>query len=225
VFTSDREGDEALFWLDASAGAAERLVKVEQGIVPQAEAWSPDGKLLIFTNRTGPDGAGQNLGISTWSVGTDEKPALIIKPPASNASLSPDGKWLAYQGRGEVYVEPFPPTGEKHQMTTNGGDNPLWSPDGKQLFFLRHDIREGPTRQVMVVDIQTQSGFTFSNVTALPIEGLIATGPRPYDITPDGMYFLVIVPKAQDDGSKWTGDQLLVTLNWFTELQQRVPTR
>src|SRR5688572_5830411 len=96
---------------------------------------------------------------------------------------------------GEVYVEPFPPTGELHRITTNG-DNPLWSPDGKQLFFLTG----APTRQIMAVDINTERGFEALKMTPLPIEGIIAPGPRPYDITPNGKQFLVMIPKAAAAG-------------------------
>ena len=105
------------------------------------------------------------------------------------------------------------------QITTDGGDNPLWSPDGKQLFYLRPGI----TRQIMAVDIQTQRGFVSGKSTPLPIEGIIAPGPRPYDITPDGKYFVVITPKSQASPGKAPSEQINITLNWFEELKQRVP--
>ena len=159
------------------------------------------------------------------ALGVDQKPTPAIKPPTTNSSLSPDGRWLAYMSaqpgiRPEVYVQPIPPTGEKHQITTNGGINPLWSPDGKELFFLT----PGPFGQLMAVDIETQHGFRFGKTTALPIEGLVNTGPRHYDITPDGKRFVVLVQKAQTTSDKAPGEQINVTLNWFEELKQRVPS-
>jgi serine/threonine-protein kinase len=221
VFNSDREGDEGLFWQRADGGSAERLAKAEQGIRPQPASWSPDGKVLILSTRTG---TGQ--GISMLSLGADQKPTLVLKAPANNASLSPDGRWLAYHsnesGRNEVYVQPFPPAGEKHQITTTGGTNPLWSPDGKELFFLRGGSAE---RQITAVDVQTQRGFAFGKITPLPIIGIIAPGPRPYDITPDGKYFVVIVPKSQAALDKAPAEQINVTLNWFEELKQRVAVK
>jgi Tol biopolymer transport system component len=124
-------------------------------------------------------------------------------------------------GRQDVYVEPFPTTGEKHQVTTNGGDSPLWSPDGRQLFYLRL----GATRQIVAVDIQSQRRFAFGETTPLPINGIIASGPRPYDITPDGKYFVVLLPKSQADPDKVPPEQLNITINWFEELQQRVAAK
>jgi hypothetical protein len=56
-----------------------------------------------------------------------------------------------------VYVEPFPPTGEKHQITRDGGDNPLWSPGGNQVFYLTL----GETRKVMDIDVRTEKSFAF----------------------------------------------------------------
>jgi hypothetical protein len=126
----------------------------------------------------------------------------VIKPPATNSSVSPDGRWIAYQAgltfRAEIYVEPIPPTGEKHQITTAGGISPLWAPDGKQLFYLT----PGPTGRIMAVEVQTQRGFSFGKTTPLPIEGIVNSGSRTYDITPDGKRFLVMVPKAQADPGK-----------------------
>jgi len=159
------------------------------------------------------------------SVVAGSSAKLVIKPPATNPHLSPDGRWIAYTGtvtgRVEVYVEPFPPTGEKHQITRDGGDNPLWSPDGKQLFYLV----PGVLRRIMAVDVGTQNGFSFGKATPLPIEGVLSTGPRPYDIMPDGKSFVVILPKAQADPARARAEQINVTLNWFNELQQRVPVK
>ena len=75
----------------------------------------------------------------------------------------------------------------------------------------------------MAVDIQTQRGFVFGKTTPLPIEGIITTGPRPYDVTPDGKYFVVMVPRSQAEAGTTIPDQINVTLNWFEDLKQRVP--
>src|SRR5262249_47281825 len=149
---------------------------------------------------------------SALSIGTGQKPELVIKQHATNSSLSPDGRWLAYVGTesrgGRVYVEPFPPTGEKHQITDNGG-NPLWSPDGTQLFFMRGG------RQILSVDIQSKPSFVAGKITPLPIEGIVNPGARPYDITRNGKYFVVMFPAAQPESSNAPPEQINVTLNWF----------
>ena len=158
------------------------------------------------------------------SVGADPKPSVVIPPPASNSALSSDGRWLAYTsnetGRNEVYVQPFPTDGTKYLITTNGGDNPLWSADGKELFYLTL----GVTRQIVSVDVRIEPRFTFGKATPLPIEGIINPGPRGYDITPDGEQFLVMFPESQPDPGKAPPEQIQVILDWFEELKQRVPT-
>src|SRR5262249_4189730 len=132
LFTSERESSIGISSQRSDGGPAEQLASFGgRGDNPQLESWSPNEKVLIFTNwGNGPAGAF----VSMLSVGANEKPKVLIKPRSTNASLSSDGRWLAYQAgdhRNDIYVEPFPPSGEKHQITTDGGDNPLWSPDGR----------------------------------------------------------------------------------------------
>ena len=75
----------------------------------------------------------------------------------------------------------------------------------------------------MAVEIQTERGFGFRKTKALPIEGILSTGPRSFDVTPDGKRFVVMVPKAEATPDKAPAEQINVTLNWFEELRQRVP--
>lgn len=141
----------------------------------------PEGKTLVFS--TGGAGV-RNLFMLT--PGPAQK-VEALGSPSSNSSLSPDGKWLAYQsnasGRNEVFVRQIPITEAKFQVTTGGGIDPLWSPDGKQLYYLAGSPK-GP--QIVSVDVRTQPTFTFEKPIQLPIQGLIPPGPRSYDITPDG---------------------------------------
>src|SRR5712692_286029 len=130
-------------------------------------------------------------------------------------NLSHDGHWLAYMasdstGQAQVYVEPFPPTGAKYQVTTVGGGNPVWSRDGRQLFYL------SARSQIMSVEVQTQTNFVIGKTTPLPMEGIIQTGVRSYDISPDGKYFVVMLPSRE----KAAPPQINITLNWFEELKQ-----
>ena len=221
VFRSDREGDDGLFWQRADgSGSAERLARAEEGTTLQSEAWSRDGTVLILSVSRGG-----NRSLSTVGLGAEQKPKPLIAGYASNSSLSRDGRWLAYlsnSGRGEVYVQPFPSLDAKYQVSTSGRD-PLWSPDGHQLFYLQS---KGAGWQVMSVNTQTQPSFGFGNTTPLPIEGIIGFGPRAYDITPDGKAFVVLLPTSQTDREhKVLPDQINVTLNWFEELKQRVATK
>jgi serine/threonine protein kinase len=152
VFASDRDGDPALFWQPAdNSGPAERLTKVESGTVPQAESWTQDN-VLVFSNRIG----GRSGGLATFALGVDQVPKVLAKEPLGNPSLSPDGRWFAYSssesgGRSNIYVEPYPRTKARYQISTNGGVSSLWSPDGKQLYYV--EIFRG---QLMSVDIHAQ---------------------------------------------------------------------
>ena len=156
------------------------------------------------------------------SLGADQKPKQLVV--GGNPNLSLDGRWLAYPsqeaGRYDVYVQPFPLTGAKYQISTVGGSSgsPLWSPDGKQLFYLRPG-----TNQILAVDIQTQPSFLIGKTTPLPIQGFVQTGGRNYHITPDGKYFVALFPQSETSPEKPPPEQIYITLNWFEELKQRAP--
>jgi Tol biopolymer transport system component len=225
VFSSDREGDHGLFWQPADgSGTAERLTKAEQGTSHKPESWTRDGKLSFAIDR------GTNSSIWTLSLNGDRKPARSLELPNSSLfvhSFSPDGRWVTYfsqeLGGDQVFVQPFPPTGEKHLIPTDGPARiPLWSPDGKQIFY-----QENRTNRLFAVDVRTQPGVTFGKPVALPVSVVAIARQRTYDVTPDGKYFVALIPASgsQADPTRRTPSQINVVLNWFTELQQRVPVK
>jgi Tol biopolymer transport system component len=122
-----------------------------------------------------------------------------------------------------VYVQPFPPTGAKYQISTDGGFSPLWSPDGKQLYYALTPVAR--TTRLVAVDIQTNPSFTFGKTNPLPIDEIVQSGARAYDVSPDGKYFVVTVPRNPVDAGKASSGQINVTLNWFEELRQRAPMK
>ena len=134
--------------------------------------------------------------------------------------FSPDGRWLAYvsdeSGRYEIYVQPYPGPGGKWQISTEGGTEPVWNPNGRELFY-----RSG--NKMMAVDIATQPGFTAGK----PGCSLRDSTCRPrctvpnYDVSPDGQRFLMLKPSEQAQAAP---TQINVVLNWFEELKQKVPT-
>jgi hypothetical protein len=95
----------------------------------------------------------------------------------------------------------------------------LWSPDGKQLFYLEN---AGQLRLV-AVDVRTQPSFAFGKPAPLPIDGIVARGARPYDNTPDGRQFLVMLSPADAGSGDVATFQVSVALNWFEDLKTRVP--
>jgi hypothetical protein len=130
-------------------------------------------------------------------------------------------------GRSEIYVQPFPPvSGVKYQITTMGGFAPLWSPDGKRIFYLGPSCG-GPSPSLISVDVRTQPTFAFANPAKLPVV-ILSLRPggniRSYDITPDGKQFLILT-SSSESSEKPAQLQLRITLNWTEELKQRVPVK
>jgi Tol biopolymer transport system component len=110
--------------------------------------------------------------------------------------LSPDGRWLAYvsneSGGYEVYVQPFPGPGRKWQVSTEGGTEPVWSRNGRELFY-----RSG--RKMMAVDIATGPAFA-AGIPKMLFDGDYARlttvfGGQNYDVTPDGQHFIMVLGK------------------------------
>ena len=149
----------------------------------------------------------------------------LLLEDAVNATLSPEGNFLAYasstSGRNEVWVQAFPITGTawKYQVSTEGADSPLWSRDGTELFYL--SLGE---RRIYSVPVFTKPAFRKGKPMPLPIQGILAPGPRNYDITHDGKSFVTVFPRSQaNGGDKAPFERINVTLNCFEELKQRVP--
>ena len=169
LFQSDREGDRAIFWQRADGqGKAERLTKLEGDWTShEADAVSPDGQTFLFTAIKPGDA-------SVWGYSLRDKKATMFTDAPSwqqSSSFSPDGRWVSYvseeNGR-QVFVEPFPATGAKF-LIKDGGNHPVWSPDGKELFFMNDAING----QLYSVTIRTEPSFTFGNPVPLAIKDLV----------------------------------------------------
>jgi len=134
--------------------------------------------------------------------------------------FSPDGRWLAYisneSGRYEIYVQPYPGPGGKWQISTEGGTEPAWNQNRRELFY-----RSG--EKMIAVDIATQPNFSAGKPRML-FEGPYLPASIPmanYDVSPDGQRFLMLKPVEQEGAAP---TQINVVLNWFAELNQKVPT-
>ena len=234
AFQSDREGDLGIFWQRADGtGLTERLTKAEQGVSHIPDSWTRDGQTLSFTVVKGTESA-------IWTYSLKEKKATVFEQVpgklVARSMFSPDGRWLAYQStessavRPEIFVQPFPVTGAKYQVSKdNISYSPLWSPDGKELFYTIADISRGRS-QFIATNITTNPTFSFGNPIPIPMPvigrlgGPMTLNPRNYDIMPDGKRFLAVVAPLQTEQTP-AAPQIQVVLNWFSELQQRVPVK
>jgi Tol biopolymer transport system component len=224
AFQSDKEGPLNLFWqLADGSGGLERLTTSESNQFPIS--WSPDGQLLAFVEinpTTQRDIWVLRMGDPSAGSGRVRKaqPFLRTRFDESVPRFSPDGRWLAYisneSGHFEIYVQPYPGPGGKWQISTEGGTEPVWNPNGRELFYRSGD-------KMMAVEIATQPAFAAGKPRMLfegQYEPTPATTPN-YDVSPDGQRFLMLKP-SESAGTAPT--QINVVLNWFEELKRRVPT-
>ena len=221
IFSSFREEAANLFWKAADGtGTVERLLESPND--QRAYSISPDGRRLVF-EETVPE-TGSDL--ATLSLGGERASATILQTAfnETNAEISPNGRWLAYQsdasGQPEVYVRPFPDVDEgRWLVSTGGGTRPLWAPDGRELFY----FNRGAMMTVSFDEDLTAPTFTARTPTIL-FEGQYFDEPpgRTFDIDPDGRRFLMIRAGVQTDEAA-SPPELIVVENWFEELKQIVP--
>jgi dipeptidyl aminopeptidase/acylaminoacyl peptidase len=178
-------------------------------------SWSPDGKALLYYDATTTT-TGWDLGTVSMVDGKAQR-LLVAAQRQSAAQWSPDGHWIAYtsdeSGRDEVFVVPFPLTGQRWRVSTEGGGEPVWSHDGRELFY-----RGGTDRNVWAVDVRTSPAFGVGTPRALFADSFIPSpnGVIGYSVTKDGKRFL-FAQSVQPD-PPITSIQMVV--NWFTELRR-----
>ena len=219
AFTSTRSGAANLFWIpaDGSTLEPEPLLTSPTDQVPGA--WTPDGRELIFlqTDRE------QQNNLLALPLEGEREPLFVVETQypynpgdaGPRAALSHDGRWLAYvsgvTGSAEIWVRPYPGPGVPIRISPSGGREPVWDPQGQELFYL-----EG--NKMMAVEVALEPGFT-SQPPQVLFEGNYSQNSRPsYDVGADGR-FLMIKALAEEEGP----GQINVVLNWFEELKERVP--
>ncbi|MFB3067755.1 MAG: hypothetical protein ACE1ZI_00670 [Acidobacteriota bacterium] len=175
---------------------------------------TPDGSVLVFSAAGGVD-------IWMFPMEGDSEPQPFISSPNNEccSQFSPDGEWVTYVsnelGPNHVYVSPYPNPDVKWLVSREeGGGQPVWSPDGTEIFYRSGD-------KMMVVSVQTEPTFRAGRPEVL-FEGryvstVFVPGYQYYDISPDGQRFLMIKAVGGSTG------QIHVVLNWFEELKRQVP--
>jgi hypothetical protein len=173
---------------------------------------------------------GLNVDISMALTQGDhaEKQLLHENYMELDPQISPDGRWMAYSsnesGRYEIYVRPYPEVnGGKWQVSTGGGDWPLWSRDERELFY-----RSGEA--FMAVSVKTEPTFSW-DTPKMMFQGTysspsIAPMVVNWDVSPDGGRFLLLKPlESGRTSAEGESHKINIVVNWFEELKQRVPSK
>jgi serine/threonine-protein kinase len=221
AFTATHKGIEDIHWqaVDGS-GAVERLSvgSTSQGPL----SFSPDGKRLVFIT---PVGGPYDLGVLSLDGSHREDMLLKTSFHELNGIVSPDGRWLAYEsdrsGRSEVYLSPFPEvSASTRQVSTSGGSRPLWSKDGRELFYYV------PPGTIMAVPITPGPNLALGKPAVAVSSPYAAAGnynPRHYDVSPDGKRFLLLKDVETAGATKPAAPEIRLIQNWTEELKRLVP--
>jgi serine/threonine protein kinase/dipeptidyl aminopeptidase/acylaminoacyl peptidase len=211
AWRANRDGAWQLYQRLASGlGPEELLLKSDVAFAPSS--WSPDDRYIIY--HQGLPKTKNDLWL--LPLAGDRKPLLFLQTPfmEHQGKFSPDGAYVAYvsndQGRIEVNVQPFPASGGKWQISTNGGNHPHWRGDGKELYFVSLDDK------LMAAEVRSGSRFEAGAPKALcdlaPLAPYRGAG---FSVTPDGQRFLFIT-----EGRKAATSQYTVVVNWMAEMKK-----
>jgi hypothetical protein len=176
---------------------------------------SPDGRTLAFTV-TGTE-TGRDLHTRPVDGSSPSRPIRATRANELKASFSPDGRWIAYQsnetGRPEVYAEPFPGPGERVQLSSDGGTDPLWALSG-EIFHLRDD-----ELRVVATRLGTRAEFDAPRpLFRFPIVPGSDHDSQTYDVTADGRRILAVtnVPGSRPQ-------RFEIVTDWTRELARLAP--
>ena len=216
TFADQRNGNYDLYWMPVNGGSEATLLHDgEYDLAP--ESWSPDGKILAFTETT-PDSIED-----IWLLPMDGEATLFLRTRfiESGAAFSPDGGWIAYHsnetGTFEVYLRRVPEDLDTHDPSEVGyrvlvsqdcGGWPVWARDGSKIYF--RSCKTG-AESFWVVSIDTEGDEPVIGEPQYLFEGEYARqrrGPS-FSVTPDGRFLLVDISTAVV--------RLEVILNWFFE--------
>jgi len=209
AFSSNRTGSFNVYEKNASGVGQEDVLDKDQR-VKVARDWSHDGQYLVEeVDRSA------KAGIAVWVLPLfgDRKPVPYLQSvfDESFPKVSPNGQWLAYQSnetkRNEIYVQSFPKSGGKWQVSNDGGTSPVWSRDGKELFFL------AANGKMMAVDVRNGAGNKFDYGLAKPLFDF-PNGTFSFDVSRDGR-FLIPAPVEQTSGAPIT-----MVVNWAAGLKR-----
>ena len=203
VLKADSLGLFDLYWQMADgSGSAERLL-ARPGR-QYAHAAVPDGSGIVVTEI--PPSGTSDIVLLPLAGDRTPRPILATEFNERLPAISPDGQWMTQtsneSGRVEVYVRPFPGPGAKVQISVAGGDQPTWSPSGREIFY------RDATKMVAAA-VQLAPTFAVTARTPLFTDVFLKSGTLDYDVLPDGG-FVMLRPSA--------ASQLMVITNWQSSI-------
>jgi Tol biopolymer transport system component len=189
---SGPEGDKIWWQLADGSGGAEHLLNARS-----AESWANGGAAITYLTLAETPG-GRDYGIAMLDIAARKTQTLVDRQGSSehSSNVSRDGRFIAYasneSGRYEVFVEPLPQTGTRVALTSEGGGHPLWSPDGRTIYFDR-------AGRMFRIGFDPATGRAAGAASALPIEGFIqGEYRRQFELMPEGQRFLMMFPLERE---------------------------
>jgi eukaryotic-like serine/threonine-protein kinase len=192
----------------AATGVGSEETLLEGTTDAVVDDWSPDGQFLIYETTDPKTGA--DLWILPRAGARTARPLLQTPADEGSAQLSPDGRWLAYvsneSGLSEVYVQPFPLSGAKWQISRDGGTEPRWRADGNELYYLAAD------RSVAAVEVKGAATFEVGAPVALFRVAARNIGENTYIVARDGRVLA-------NTNNIQTGTTMTVVTDWMQRLK------
>ena len=211
AFSSLRSGKVSLRQKLVNETADDELLLEGTGNISPTD-WSADGRYIVFEDRTSG-----NIDLWVLPLFGDRKPFPLIRTEfnESQAVFAPNGHWIAYSsndgGDRNVFVQPFPVTGGKYQISRDGGSQPVWRADGRELFYLQSD----GSLMAVPIDATGQFGAGVPQAlfrTAVPI---FNSSRGQFAVTKDGKRFLTTAAPGQSSVAPLT-----VVVNWMATIQK-----
>jgi Tol biopolymer transport system component len=214
VYRATRSGSRTLYWRAADGSGEEERLTTSTLLETPGSISPGDGRLFFSAVAAGS-------GADIWSlslVNRQQPPQAVLKTRFSESSprISPDEHWIAYSsnesGRPEIYVQPFPGLGAKLLISTDGGGEPHWSPDGRELYYRKIGkmmgvaLTFGPSISAAPPRVLFEGHYQVSD-----------SGIGGYDVGRDGR-FLMVEPTSPPRPAT----QITVVLNWFDEVRSRI---
>ena len=208
-YASMQDGAPGIFEKSVTGTQTEQLlVRAARTIVPFDV--SADGRFLLYFEDRGP---ATSYDVFALPLTGERTPFPVVQTPFADIEphLSPDGRWVAYlstsTGSAEVYVQPFPPSGARRQISTGGGRQPMWRRDGQELFFVSDE------RKFYAVEVRP-GAFEFGTPQLLfDLHANVVNIRNSYAPSPDGQRFLVNMPLDT------APSPITVVLNWSAGLK------